>query len=90
MKNKKFYPNGTEIPYHMRNVKLDEKGRPIPKKYVVLDYETGEPLIIYHSLCEVKRHGKFRDRSMDTYVDRKSILTDRQTGQKMIIKRGDN
>ena len=89
MKNKKYYPNGKEIPYNMRNVKMNEKGVPIPKKYVALDYETGEPLIIYHSLGEIRRHGKFNPRCMDDYVDRKLILTDRQTGQKMIIKRGD-
>ena len=90
MKNKKYYPNGNEIPYHMRNVKLDEIGVPIPKKYVVLDYDTGEPLIIYRSLYEIKKHGKFYARCMDDYVDKKIILTDRQTGRKMIIKRGDN
>ena len=90
MKNKKYYPNGKEIPYHLRNVKMNEKGFPIPIKYAVLDYDTGEPLIIYHSRNEVKKHGKFYDKSMDTYVDKKIILTDRQTGRKMIIKRGEN
>lgn len=85
----KTFPNGNKVPYQMRNVKMNEKGVPIPKKYVVLDYETGEPLIIYHSKYEIKKHGKFHVNSMDNYVDKKLILTDRQTGRKMIIKRGD-